>query len=110
MSPIFEELHWLHIEERIIFKICLIVHKCVWNKGPESYKELIVMSNPRTLKLVEKKFFTEYGKRAFSCAGPKLWNSLPLTIRAEKETEVFKKKLKSLLMTEADDLYRMVNI
>ena len=110
LTPIYEQLHWLRIEERIVFKICLLVHKCVWEMGPEAYKELIVMSNPRTLKLVEKKFFTEFGKRAFSCAGPKLWNSLPLSIRAEKETEVFKKKLKSLLMTEADELYRKVNM
>ena len=69
-----------------------------------------MISNPRTLKLVEKRFSSEYGKRAFSCAGPKIWNSLPLDIRAEVETELFKKKLKSLLMTKSDELYRMVNM
>lgn len=110
LSPVYEEMHWLHIEERIVFKICLIVHKCVWGRGPESYKEIIMISNPRTLKLVEKRFSSEYGKRAFSCAGPKIWNSLPLDIRAEVETELFKKKLKSLLMTKSDELYRMVNM
>ena len=110
LSPVYEEMHWLHIEERIVFKICLIVHKCVWGRGPESYKEIIMISNPRTLKLVEKRFSSEYGKRAFSCAGPKIWNSLPLDIGAEVETELFKKKLKSLLMTKSDELYRMVNM
>jgi hypothetical protein len=110
LTPIYEELHWLRIEERVVFKICLIVHKCVWDMGPESYKDMIKVSNSRTLKLVEKKFLTEYGKRAFSCAGPKLWNSLPLGIRAEMVTDVFKKKLKSFLMIEADELYRIVNM
>ena len=110
LSPIFEELHWLRIEERIVFKICLIVHKCVWGMGPEAYENLIMMSNRRTLKLVEKKFSTEYGKRAFSCAGPKLWNCLPLYVREVDDTKVFKKKLKSLLMTDAAELYRQVNM
>ena len=110
LTPIYEELHWLRIEERVVFKICLIVHKCIWGMGPEAYQDMIKMSNSRTLKLVEKKFTSEYGKRAFSCAGPKLWNSLPVALRAEEETEVFKKKLKSLLMTEASELYRIVNM
>ena len=110
LTPVYQQLHWLRIEERIIFKVCLIVHKCVWDKGPEAYKSLIRISNPRTLKLVEKKFNTDYGKRSFSCSGPKLWNCLPLPIRAEQDTEVFKKKLKSLLITGADELYRLVNM
>ena len=110
LTPIYKELHWLKIEERVIFKICLIVHKCVWDRGPESYKSLIKLSNPRTMKLVEKRFATEYGKRSFSCSGPKLWNCLPLLIRKEQDTEEFKKKLKSLLITEADEFYRLVNM
>ena len=74
ISPLFKDLHWLKIRERIVFKLCLIVHKCVWCIAPTPLKEKIVMSNPRTLQLVEKKFSYEYGRRAFSCAGPKLWN------------------------------------
>ena len=93
-----------------MFKLCLIVHKCVWGLGPESYDEIIVIKNSRTLKLVERKFETGYGKRAFSCAGPKLWNCLPLNVREEKDTEKFKKLLKSLLMMEVDDFYRRVNM
>ena len=110
LTPLYNELHWLRIRERIVFKLCLIVHKCVWGLGPESYDEMIVMKNSRTLKLVEKKFDTGYGKRAFSCAGPKLWNCLPMNVREEKNTESFKKLLKSLLMREADEFYRRVNM
>ena len=110
LTPLYNELHWLRIRERIVFKLCLIVHKCVWGRGPESYDEMIVMKNSRTLKLVEKKFDTGYGKRAFSCAGPKLWNCLPMNVREEKDTESFKKLLKSLLMREANEFYRRVNV
>ena len=110
LTPLFEQLHWLKIKERIVFKICLIVHKCVWRMAPESFNTMMVMSNSRTLKLVEKKFSTRYGKRAISCAGPKLWNNIPIHIRKEEDTENFKKLLKSYLMMEANDFYRLVNM
>ena len=101
-------LHWLKIRERIVFKLCLIVHKCVWCIAPAPLKEKIVMSNPRTLQLAEKKFSYEYGRRAFSCAGPKLWNNLPIELRMEKDTDAFKKLLKSFLMTSADVYFTIV--
>ena len=38
-----------------------------------------------------------YGKRAFSVAGPLLWNSLPMDIRSQKSLATFKEKLKTFL-------------
>ena len=109
ISPLFEQLHWLRIEERIVFKVCLIVHKCVWGLVPEALKAMVEMSNPRTLNLVEKKFRSVYGKRAFSYAGPKLWNNLPFHIRLEDDINKFKKLLKSFLMNDSYD-YRRVKM
>ena len=68
ISHLFIDLHWLKIRERIVFKLCLIVHKCIWTLAPESLKSLIVISNIRTYKLMENKYFTKYGERAFSRA------------------------------------------
>ena len=110
LTPLYESLHWLKVRERIVFKVCLIVHKCVWGVAPESLKEMITLANSRTLQLVEKKFNSEYGRRAFSRAGPKLWNNLPLNLRMEKDTDAFKKLLKSFLITSAESLYRRVNM
>ena len=110
LSPLYEKLHWLRIQERIVFKLGLIMYKCVWGLAPEAFTDMVVLSNPRTLKVVEKDFTSGYGKRAFSCAGPKLWNSLPIQVREEKDLEQFKKRLKSLLMTDADSLYRQLNM
>ena len=86
------------------------MYKCVWGLAPEAFTDMVVLSNPRTLKVVEKDFTSQYGKRAFSYAGPKLWNSLPRQVREEKDLEQFKKRLKSLLMTDADSLYRQLNM
>ena len=38
-----------------------------------------------------------YGDRAFSIAGPKLWNELPLEIRQSANVNVFKRVLNSYL-------------
>ena len=110
ITPLFKELHWLKIRERIVFKICLIVHKCVWVFAPDSLKSLIIVSNVRTFKLVENKYKTIYGERAFSRAGPKLWNNLPYHIRVETDTDKFKKLLKSFLMIDSCSFYSRLNM
>ena len=59
---------WLKIRERIVFMICLLVHKCIWVLAPESLKSMIVLSNVRTFKLIENKFSTIYGEKGvFLC-------------------------------------------
>ena len=110
ISPLFERYHWLRIRERVVFKLCLIVHKCVWGFAPDSLREKIVVSNPRTFNLVEREFTSVFGQRAFSRAGPKLWNCLPIKMRLEQDTSKFKKLLKSFLMTRADFLYHRINM
>ena len=110
LTPLFDKLHWLKIRESIVFKICLIVHKCVWAFAPESLNSLMTISNARTFKVVERKYSTSFGERSFSCAGPKLWNNLPLHIRLECDTNKFKKLLKSFLMTNYNDFCSRVNM
>ena len=109
ISDLFMKVHWLKIRERIVFKICLIVHKCIWTTAPESLKSMTVIANTRTYMLTEKKFRSAYGERAFSRSGPKLWNNLPFRIRMESDTDSFKKQLKSFLMTEQRDYYSRLN-
>ena len=110
ISHLFTELHWLKIRERIVFKICLIVHKCIWTLAPESLQSFVTISNVRTYKLIETKFSSIYGERSFSRAGPKLWNNLPLNVRLESDTSKFKKLLKSYLMTNSCDFHRRLNM
>ena len=110
ISHLFHELHWLKIKQRIVFKISLVVHKCIWGLAPNSLHSMIIISNTRTHNLVEKKFNGVYGQRSFSCCGPKLWNNLPLVIRLESDTCKFKKLLKSFLMTNWINFVTRVNI
>ena len=84
----FKELHWLKVRERIVFKILLIVHKCVSEAAPEDMKDLFHFNrSDRTRKLETKRCFGLMGDRALSVAGPKLWNVLPLHIHFQENFE-----------------------
>ena len=91
ISPYYLELHWLKVEHRIIYKILLIVYKCLMNKAPVEIIRLLQYSDSqRTMKLREARVSTMYGQRSFYYAAPKLWNLLPFHIRDAKCTIMFK--------------------
>lgn len=88
--------HWLEIRARILFKICLMVHKCIHGNAPTCLKELLTnVSSERTKRLLEYKYNTNFGSRAFIRIGPKIWNILPRDFRTEENKDIFKKKLKT---------------
>ena len=82
-TPVLEGLHWLPVEQRVIFKILLITYKVLNNLTPAYLSELVKQyvlcrnlrsSNPNLLVSMS------YNLRAFSCAGHALWNDLPQNI------------------------------
>jgi hypothetical protein len=96
--------HWLKVKYRHLYKILLIVHNCLQQNAPEEIMEMIRPGDSfRTLHLRETSFLNKYGNRAFSHAGPKLWNLLPKAIRSEVDTVKFKKDLKSFLMLRGEE-------
>ena len=104
LDGIYSDLHWLKIRFRIIYKILLIVYKCLHNKAPEDVSALVSYSqHQRNRKLQETRSNSSYGDRAFSHVGPKLWNLLPKSVCEEDDLVEFKKKLKSFLITRGDD-------
>lgn len=110
ITETLKELHWLPIEYRIIFKINLITFKSLNSLGPRYLKNLLTFyrqkrllrSSKDHLRLVEPAFnMKTYGQHAFSTAAPRLWNKLPLDIRASSNVETFKLKLKTFLFKKA---------
>ena len=107
ITPILKELHWLPINQRIIFKLLLIVYKCTNNVAPSYLTELLSKYLPtRTLRsgnmelLKERKSNRTWGDRSFATAAPRLWNELPFNKRTAKSIAVFKKLLKKHLMSK----------
>ena len=105
ITPLLIELHWLPVEQRIIFKILLCTFKVVNGLAPSYLSELLEGYVPRRmlrsstqLLLHETKFnLKTHGSRAFSVCAPRLWNSLPLEIRKCDSIDTLKKKLKTHL-------------
>ena len=108
-DEMFHELHWLKIRERIVYKILLIIHKCVNKVAPEELCDMVdFVHSDRTRRLKTPLCDGPFGERALSVCGPKLWNALPLSLREESCTDDFKKSLKTFLFTNAERFYNVV--
>ena len=108
ITPVLENLHWLPVQQRIMFKVVLFVFKCLNGLAPPYLAELInVKENSCSCQLQsdsclqEKKTNNKFGDRAFSICGPVLWNQLPKCMKEINSLEEFKKELKTHLFKEA---------
>ena len=105
VTDIFMELHWLPVQMRIIYKVVLTVHKCLYQTSPMEINNLVIFESTRTFNLQIPRCFTSHGDRAFSVYSAKEWNTLPLYLKTETSTINFKKHLKKHLF----DLYYGTN-
>ncbi len=105
VSPLLQQLHWLPIQERIIFKLLTVTYKC-WNEtAPPYLTELITPYQPnRTLRSssdtrILTKPQTRYtsSSKGFYAAAPNLWNNLHYQIRHAQSLSDFKISLKTHL-------------
>ena len=105
ITPVLAALHWLPIRSRINFKTLLIVYKSLHNLAPPYLSEILHQHAPsRALRSADLLLLEvprarqkARGDRAFSVAGPRLWNALPLHIRSAQSLAVFKSLLKTHL-------------
>ena len=106
-SRALRDLHWLNVESRITFKILLLVFKILKGLCPENLSLTYKGFNGRPedyLLLETPTFKTQYGKRIFAYNGSRLWNALPVSIRAEEDVEKFKKQIKTVLFDGSEEL------
>ena len=87
ITPHLKDMHWLPIKSRIEYKIFMLVYKCLHGEGPMYLASLLKQFRPAQqlcssdkLLLEEPKTKRLYGDRAFSVAGPKLWNNLDIKL------------------------------
>jgi hypothetical protein len=111
ITPALVELHWLPVRQRIIYKLCLLVHKALTGQAPSYLSELLhpiadipLRASLRSAVTTDIDFprtHLRFGDRAFSVAGAKHWNSLPAELRFIADTATFKKQLKTYLFRVA---------
>ena len=111
VSSLFQKLHWLNIEQRVVFKVLLVVFKCINGLAPNALKSLITVRNTETLLLRQTYFNnTKFGKRAFVYYAPKYWNSLPCDMRLLSDIGKFKTSLKSYLLLHYIEFRERISI
>ena len=93
-----EELHWLKVNERIKFKMLLLMFKCLRGEAPVYLKELFCHIKVEDMRSLSLPYPSEsHATRPFQYAGIRLWNDLPSHIRHITDINIFKNKLKTHL-------------
>ena len=104
ITPVLHSLHWLPVQKRITFKILLLVYRALHKLAPSYLQDTLNVYKPsrnlrssttQTLQLPRIRH--TWGERTFSHVGPKLWNSLPMSLRHTSSLHEFKSNLKTYL-------------
>ena len=107
LVPFYKKAHILPVELRIEYKVCLITHKILQGTAPAYLHELIQLYHHQPNKQPLRSFSdkrllspselneSKITRRMFSYQAPKIWNDLPYTLRHCKNTDDFKKSLKT---------------
>src|SRR6218665_422741 len=88
-----DTLHWLPVRQRILYRDSTIAWRCILGVAPAYLSELFVLSSScpgrRSLcpasrgdYLIPRSYTAAKQNRAFSAAGPSIWNGLPLKLRS----------------------------
>ena len=117
-----DDLHWLDIPERVQFKLGVIVHRCLQGSAPHYLADSCTLvsevasrqrlrSASRRQLLIPQQLLSTFGRRAFSVAGPTVWNSLPVEIRdtasstEQFSTEQFRRLLQTFFVQRIRGFY-----
>ena len=85
ITPVLEDLHWLPVSQRVVFKTALMVWKCVHGVTSAYLSDLCVpataisgrQQSAATDNLLVPHPWTATGQRRFAVNGPATWNRLP---------------------------------
>ena len=110
ITPILrDQLHWLPFRFRVVYKIALIVYRCLHQSGPAYLTEMLIPVNTIANRLQLRSAqhgdllcpayrTTRVGPASFRSSGPYVWNSLPPRLRDPAiSLECFKSNLKTHL-------------
>jgi len=103
------ELHWLDVPQSLQFKLGVTVHRCLRGNAPQypvdccksttdAVSRQRLRSASRHQLMGPRQRRTNFGRQAFTVAGPTTWNSLPDYLRDPSFSEdTFRRLLKIYL-------------
>jgi len=82
------ELHWLDVPERVMYKLGVMMYSCLHGQAPQYLLDFCQpvsdVASRRHLRSADRRLLnvphqrrSTFTRRAFSVAGPLVWNSLP---------------------------------
>ena len=103
VTPLMKGLHWLKIQQRILYKLCLLVYKCHNGLSPEYLADLLPSkTHLRTLRsstsnAIPPSHFknSQCHRSSFCSADLMAWNSLLLAVKTSHPIDNFKSSLKT---------------
>ena len=111
VTPLLRDRHWLPMVERIDYKLCVLVYRCLHGTAPSYLAEFIKpistvgrrsgLRSAETLSVAVPRTKSSVGDRAFAAAGPRAWNSLPVHVRSAGTLDSFRRLLKTHLFKRA---------
>ena len=111
VTPMLKQVHWLPISFRIQYKLSVLAFRHFENTLPVYLSKTLQTYQPsRTLRSSSEKLLTvPFSKskfvndRSFSFSVPRMWNSLPSSLRDTPSLSQFKSQLKTYLFRLAFD-------
>ena len=73
-ATLHDQLRWLDVPDRVLFKLAVTVHQCLNGRAPPYLSEHCIPVADGHLLAVPRFRLNTYGRRAFSVAGPMAWN------------------------------------
>ena len=108
------DLHWLDVPDRVKYRLCVTVYKCLHEMAPQYLSDLCTpvaevglpgrqrlrSADPGQLKTPRYRLTTS-GGRSFTCAAPSISNALPDYLKdTALSLSYFEKQLKTFLFSK----------
>ena len=108
LTSVLKDLHWLQIQERIQYKLCVLAFKCQHSRAPPYLSDQLLQvaqmeprqrlrSSSSPVLVVPSTRRSSLGDRAFLVAAARAWNSLPSTVTDASTLHSFRRAMKTHL-------------
>ena len=106
-TPLLQRLHWLPVDRRITYKLCVLMFDVLHGIAPVYLSEMCSRCSDSRLRSSSQGNFvvtrtrTRFADSSFAVAGPAAWNSLPVSLKNIESHSAFCRKLKTHLFIAA---------
>jgi len=108
-QPLLQSLHWLPVQQRLVYKAALITYKVITTSTPSYLNDLLAVHIPAgpTLRSSTRPLLTvpyvasNFARRSFCFVSPTVWNTLPSDVQSSSSQATFNSRLKTHLFNIA---------